>query len=99
MPEWIIDLLNNPIAVTAIGAAIIGPFLKFLADIFMKASPPPGPIAHDIRSLPDHPLLVSAKVHLADEEMAMLTETTKTVRRIEQDLRRAHERIDLMMRR
>jgi len=103
MPQWIIDLLDRSAAVTAlvtvIGTAIVSPFLIFFGKLLFRAAPPPPPVAHDVRDLPDHPLLVSAKVHLQDEELAMLTGIKKQLDRLEHDLDRIHGRIDLLMRR
>jgi hypothetical protein len=66
VPEWLIELLNNPVAITELGTVFFTSLLAFLAQVFMRNSPPPGPIAYDARDLPEHPLLVSAKAHLAD---------------------------------
>ncbi|MBP0439566.1 hypothetical protein [Tianweitania sediminis] len=102
MPQWMIDLLDRSGAVTAIvtvvGTAIVSPLLIFLGKVLFRASPPPPPVAHDVRDLPDHPLLVSAKVHLQDEEVAILVALKAQLDRIEHDLDRIHGRIDLLMR-
>lgn len=79
MPQWLIDLLNNPVAVTALGTAFAIPLLNFLAQVLLRKSPPPPPVAHDVRDLPDHPLLVSTKVHLQDEEREMLLDVRKAI--------------------
>lgn len=94
MPDWLITLLNNPVAVTALGGAVFIPFFKMLADIFMKRGPTPPPLAHDARDLPDHPLLVSAKVHLNEPELEMIKDTAARTRRIERQLDRVIEKID-----
>lgn len=95
MPDWLITLLNNPVAVTAIGGAVFIPFFKMLADIFMKRGPTPPPLAHDARDLPDHPLLVSAKVHLNKPELTMLTESHRRIREIDEEcLPKLERRLD-----
>ncbi|BDA84944.1 hypothetical protein Sa4125_24860 [Aureimonas sp. SA4125] len=99
MPEWLIALLNNPLAITALGTVFFTPLLAFLAQVFMRSSPPPGPIAYDARDIPEHPLLVAAKVHLADEEMALITGIGRKVDQIDAQLQLVHDRIDLLMRR
>ncbi len=94
MPDWLIKLLNNPVAVTALGGAVFIPFFKMLADIFMRRGPTPPPLAHDARDLPDHPLLVSARVHLSEPELEMIKEIAARTRRIERQLDRVIEKID-----
>lgn len=94
MPDWLITLLNNPLAVTAIDGALFIPFFRMLADIFMKRGPTPPPLAHDARDLPDHPLLVSAKAHLNEPELEMLKDIAARMPRIERQLDRAIAKID-----
>jgi hypothetical protein len=98
VPEWLIDLLNNPLAVTALGTAFFVPLLTLLGQIAMRKSPAPGPIAYDARDLPEHPLLIAAKMHLADEEMALISGVARKVDRIDDQLQLIHDRIDLLMR-
>ncbi|MCP1200041.1 hypothetical protein [Notoacmeibacter sp. MSK16QG-6] len=78
MPQWAIDLLGNPAVITAIGTGFVTPILTFLAYVFMRRSPPKTPVAYDARDLPDHPLLVSAKVHLVDEHVKEIAAIRKT---------------------
>ena len=76
MPEWLKYLIENHTGVvalvTVVGAVVITPFLGFLAKLFVRVTPPKSPVAYDVRDVPEHPLLVSAKVHLADDEMAII---------------------------
>ncbi|MCQ8781741.1 hypothetical protein [Mangrovibrevibacter kandeliae] len=99
MPEWLIDLLNNPVALTAIGTAFVTPILGFLANFFMRRTSPPGPVAYDARDLPEHPLLISAKVHLADEDMDVVRDIGREVERISDQVQLVQDRLDLLMRR
>lgn len=94
MPDWLIALLNNPVAVTALGGAVFIPFFKMLADIFMRSGPKPPPSAYDVRDLPDHPLLVSTKVHLGEPELELLKDAAARSRRMERQLDRLIEKVD-----
>lgn len=103
MPDWLIALLNklvdNPLAMGALGTAIVVPVCTVLAAYLTKKAPPARPVAYDARDLPEHPLLVSSKVHLAEEpEWAALHATMRKLEHIHDDVKLVHDRIDLLMR-
>ncbi|MCO6386337.1 hypothetical protein [Aliihoeflea sp. 40Bstr573] len=95
MWDWFV---NNTAAVTALvtalGMALFIPLFDFLGKFFHRHGPVPPPAAYDARDLPDHPLLVSAKVHLNEPELEMLRETAARTRRMERQLDRVIEKID-----
>lgn len=103
MPGWLIDLLRDRELVAALGTVIaMGitvPFLGFLSKLLMRRSPPREPVAYEARDLPDHPLLVSARVHLADEEMALLERLERKVDHLDDRAQLVQDRLDLLMRR
>ncbi|AZN72728.1 hypothetical protein D5400_16895 [Georhizobium profundi] len=94
MPRWLIELLNNPAAVTALGTSLVVPLLTLIGLVITKRGHAPPPPAYDVRDLPDHPLLVSTKVHLGEPELELLKDTAARSRRIERQLDRLIEKVD-----
>lgn len=94
MPRWLIELLNNPAAVTALGTSLVVPLLTFIGVVITKRGNAPPPPAYDVRDLPDHPLLVSTKVHLGEPELELLKDAAARSRRMERQLDRLIEKVD-----
>ncbi|AZN72243.1 hypothetical protein D5400_14015 [Georhizobium profundi] len=94
MPRWLIELLNNPAAVTALGSALVVPLLTLIGLVITKRGHAPPPPAYDVRDLPDHPLLVSTKVHLGEPELELLKDAAARSRRMERQLDRLIEKVD-----
>jgi hypothetical protein len=85
MPDWLIALLNNPLAITALGTALFVPLFNLIGQIISKRASGPPPKAHDVRDLPEHPLLVSTKVHLGEPELRQLAETAARVHDLDEE--------------
>lgn len=100
MPQWLIDLLDRQEAIVAIvGAVSVGfgvPLFNFLAKVVMRNSPPPAPKAYDVRDIPEQPLLLSAKVRLADDEIGELRAIGRDVRAVLDMIRHQDDRIQLL---
>lgn len=98
MPDWLTNILADPasaaLLVTALGAAVTVPLFNLVGQWLFRKGPTPPPLAHDARDLPEHPLLVSAKVHLNEPELEMLKDIAARTRRNERQLDRIIEKID-----
>jgi hypothetical protein len=93
MPRWLIELLNNPAAVTAFGTSLVVPFLTLVGLVITKRGSAPPP-AYDVRDLPDHPLLVSTKVYLGEPELELLKDAAARSRWMKRQLDRLIEKVD-----
>jgi len=94
MPRWLIELLNNPAAITALGTAIFVPLFTLIGLLVNKHGKTPPPPAYDVRDLPEHPLLVSTRVHLGEPEIELLKDTAARSRRMERQLDRLIQKVD-----
>jgi hypothetical protein len=68
--------------VAALGTSLVVPLLTLIGLVITKRGNAPPPPAYDVRDLPDHPLLVSTKVHLGEPELELLKDASARSRRM-----------------